>query len=314
MRKIAIIFLFFIFAVSSLLFARESEVELKTYLSDMNKIVIRVEEAIRNLSMKILPAKNVAEQMEIAIEKFEALKPPSMFSKDHQDMLSAFKDLRDGFKLLSDRERDRSVGLVKKGAAIFKKAAISIKTTAEKEGLIPQRPISREAVKPILPSQTPSIIAGTSPTPSPHISSPGIKRESMTSAEDVSTDFSLDDISDFQVIPQVPSTGISMLGQAASPIMFIATGNIASIESRGDNFVVGLNDFSGNSLSFEFDSKTSRVIKDNKAIDITALDIGKPSYVFYTKKDDVNKVVFISILKPEDADALKKKTESAPLR
>ena len=121
MKRIFFTLLFFIFVISFSLFAKESGIELKSYLSSMNMIVIQVEEAMRNFSMKILPAENAAEQLDDAIEKFEALKPPSLFSEDHHNILSSFKDLRDGLKLLSDGERDKSVKLIKRGADLCRR-------------------------------------------------------------------------------------------------------------------------------------------------------------------------------------------------
>jgi len=201
MKKMFPVIVFCVFALSVNLFAFESQDELKAYLSDMNKIVIEVEEAMRNLSMKILPAKNASEQISGAIEKFEVLAVPGLFSKDHSDMLSAFRTIRDGLKLFSENEKEESVKLVREGAALLKEAAISIKTKAEKEGLIPARPKTSEAPKPILPSQTPSVIAGTSPTPSPLISSPGIEREFITTGTfQSSSEINLQDIPDSPVL------------------------------------------------------------------------------------------------------------------
>ncbi len=200
MRKTFPVILFCIFTLSMHLFAAESQDELKNYLSSMSRIVIEVEEAMRNLSMKILPAKNAMEQISGAIEKFELLNAPSLFLTDHNDMLSAFKSIRDGLKLFSENEREESVRLVREGAALLKHAAISIKTNAEKQGLIPVRSKTNRGTRPILPSQTPGIIAGTSPTLSPHIASPEIKSEFMTTgAGRPSAGISLKDIPDTTV-------------------------------------------------------------------------------------------------------------------
>ncbi|MBU4312181.1 MAG: hypothetical protein KJ706_05650 [Candidatus Omnitrophica bacterium] len=200
-KKMFPVIVFCAFALSVNLFAAESQDELKKYLSDMNKIVIEVEEAMRNLSMKILPAKNAVEQISSAIEKFEVIIAPQLFSKDHAHMLSAFKTIRDGLKLFSENEKEESVRLVREGAALLKETAMGLKTKAEQHGLIPVRPKTVEATKPILPSPTPSAIAGTGPTPSPRISSPVIESEFVTPEAPLSSiEINLDDIPDSPVL------------------------------------------------------------------------------------------------------------------
>lgn len=201
MRKIISVLVLCVLALSVNLFALESQDELKAYISGMNKIVIEVEMAMRNLSMNILSPKNATEQMSTAVEKFEALTAPQLFSKDHASMLSAFKTMRDGLKLFSENEKEESRRLMKEGAALLKETAMSIKTKAVKEGLIPAQPKTGDASRPILPSQTPGVIAGTSPTSSPRISSPEVERELITTGTSrSSSEINLQDIPDSPVL------------------------------------------------------------------------------------------------------------------
>jgi len=150
MRKIFLSALACIFIVYGALSAQENQDEPKKYLSDMNRIVIEVEEAVRNVGLKILPPRNASEQIAASIEKFKVLAPPKLFSEDHNALLSAFEYLRDGLKLFSENQNEKASELVRKGGAVFQTAARSIKATAEREGLIPAKPKEHELVKPEL--------------------------------------------------------------------------------------------------------------------------------------------------------------------
>lgn len=295
--------------IAQIVFAKESQEELKAYLSDMNRIIINVEEAMRNLSMKILPAKDAAEQISASIEKFEILKPPSIFSKDHNSMLSAFKSIRDGLRLLSGGEREESVALVKEGAAFLKNAAINMKTIAEREGLIPARP--SEPTKPILPPQTPGPIAGISPTPSPHIASPDIQSDFITQQTKTSAGIDLGDIPDTASIPRVPSSSTAPLQKTDLSAMLAAVGKIISIDAHGDYFIVGLGDDFGNKLEFGLKPERCGIMIDNKIVSINEIDKGMDSYILYSQSGDRNEAKFITILKPEDVVSFKKSIESS---
>jgi len=313
MKKIFFIILISIFIIPATLSAAESEKELKTYLTEMNKIVIEVEEAMRNLSMKILPAKNATEQISGAIEKFEVLSAPSLFSADHNSMLSAFKTIRDGLKLFSENEREESIRLVREGAALLKKAAISLKTKAEEQGLIPVRPKTGKTSRPILPSQTPTVIAGISPTSSPRISSPGIEGEfRIAGAGQSSVEINLEDIRDSAKIATIPRMKVDA-GQGMSlPSLLTAAGEIVSIEKSKGYFILGIKDASGNISKINFNPKISSILKNNKIVDIGQITKGEYSYVLYTQTQGKNQAVFVNILKAEDIDAFKNAIKAAP--
>lgn len=289
--KIVVLFSFFM--VSGQALARESDDELKAYLSSMNKVVIEAEEAMRNFSMKILPAKNAAEQITAVIQKFEVLRAPSIFLKDHNSMLLAFKTIRDGLELLSKEEREKSVELVRQGAALLKEAAVGIRTTAENRDLIPVRPKTFEPAKPILPSQLQSVIAGTSPTPSPNISAPVIETGVMET-EQQSAASGID-------LESIPTSKQVIEPNANSPLMFTTAGEIMSIVPFQDHFLMEIKDASGNKLEISLDSQTTNVLKDNKTIDISQIKKGDHSYIVYTKANNANQALFINLLKPEDA-------------
>lgn len=140
MKKICLSMLCFVMILSPVAFAAETADEMKTYLSDMNKIVVTIEMTMRNLGGSILPVKNAIEQFAGAIEKFEALKPSLTFSKEHYSMLDSFKTIRNGLELLSTGDRDKANEIVKKGAALLKESAMNMKKIAEEKGLIPVKP------------------------------------------------------------------------------------------------------------------------------------------------------------------------------
>lgn len=312
MKKIFLFIFCPIFIVSSALFATESNDELKAYLSDMNKIVIEVEETMRNLSMKILPAKNAAEQISTAVEKFKTLKSPLIFSKDHDNMLLSFKIIRDGLELLSMAEMDKARELVMSGAALLRDSGVSVRKIAEREGLIPARPETSETTKPILPSQTTSVIAGTSPTSSPPVFSTQIERDLVIEEVKASAGIKLKDIPDSASISTIPP-GKPVTGQdPQSSLMLTATGEIASIEPRGDNFVIELEDASGNTLTIELNPQLSKISKDNKIVGASEINSGDSLYILYSKHSGRNQAIFISILKPEDVNALENLIESNP--
>lgn len=301
MKKISLFILFFIFILASIGLAKESEEELRTYLSDMNRIVIVVEDAMRNVSMNILPAKNAAEKISSSIEKFEVLKAPSIFLKDHNNMLTAFKFMRDGLKLYSESEREKSVALVKEGAVFFKNAGLSIRTIAEQEGLIPVRPKPSEATKPILPPITPApiAIAGISPTPSPHISSPDIETGIVIGEGDLSSGINL--------MGTTYTTSIT----AASTSLLAVIGKIVSIDRDGDYFRVAVEEDSGEMLKFDVKQGECSIIIDNKPASIDRIDKGMDSCILYDQSTDKNQAKSITILKPEDVALFKRSIESA---
>ena len=290
MKKIFLYTLIYVLVVSVVSFAEESQDKLKKYLGDMNRIVIEVELTMRNMSLNILMPESAVGKVTSSIEKFEALVPPSVFSKDHSAFLSALKTMRDGLKLFSEGEREKSVDLIKKGGRVFKGAAINIKTIAEKKGLIPPRPKSKQTAKPILPPQMLSVSAGPSPTLSPHIASPGIERDFITTESEGVTDIDLGDITDIASMP-------SMSG-AQLPVALTIAGEIVSMKPVEDHFIVGLKDDSGNILEITLRPGVCTILKDNNIAGIDQVVKGASSYILYTKSDNKNHAALINILKP----------------
>lgn len=279
MRKISLFIFSCIFIISSAAFAQESKDRLKSYLSDMNRIVIEVEAAIRNVSMNALLAKNAIEQLAASIEKFNTLKPPSVFAADHNKMLSAFKTLKEGLKLLSESKREKSAELVRSGAELLKDAAIGIRRTAEEQGLVAARARTVESAKPILPP-----IAGASPTVSPHIASPGVEGEFIktNNASSVNPDVTLGDMPNAVAVASIPD----------NTNVLIVEGKIISIGPS-----IELEDKPGSRLRLDFSPEASHILKDNKIVGIEDLSIGETVYIMYTQENDKKQIVFIRALK-----------------
>lgn len=289
MKKMLLLASVYFFVIATFVFAEESQEELKAYLSDMSKIVIEVEWAIRNLSIKIFSPKNTAEQISASIEKFQILKVPSMFSKDHNKMLSGFKNMRDGLELLAGGENEKSVIMVREGATFFKKAAISIKNIAEREKLIPSSPRASDSRKVILPPQASPSIVGTSPTPSPHIASPDIK-------------------SAFIARGTVSSNEVSLSGIPA-PVTLIAMGEIVTIKPSRDYFVIKVKDNAGKTIEMDLKPQSCSIMEDNNIVGVSEINKGTTVYVLYSRYGKKNQATFVGILKPEDAEGFNESIE-----
>jgi len=290
MKKIFLVSLCFIFLSATAAISQESQDVLKKYLSDMNRIFIEVEEAMRNLSMRFLTSETAAEQIAKAIEKFEPLKSPGMFASDHENMLLAFKTIKNGLELLKT-DKEKAGEIARKGAALLKEAALNMKAMAEKENLIPEQPKRPETTKPILPSQTPAMIAGTSPIPSPHIASPEIDNEVMAVRTNSSKGVNIADIS-------VSST------VSGAPVVLSAGGKIVSMKPQGDYFIIKIKTDHGNELEIDVRPSACNILKGNKLVSIDELKKGTAAHIVYTKNADRNQAAFINILRPEDIEAL----------
>lgn len=270
MKRFFFLVLFLVF-FTSVVFGKDaddSDADLKMYLSDMNKVFIGIEETIRNFSIRMMPPETALKQIVEGIKKFQELKAPPLFSKDHYDMLASFELMREGFKLLSEGKKDQSVALVRKGADLLKETALRIKATAERKGLIPVRQTSNGANKPILPPQPVSLVPGVTPTPSPHIASPDL--------------------------------GSVAINDNTRPGKLFITGKIISVESREDYLVMTLKDNSGSSVSIDVNPRQCNIMKDNNAVKADEIKEDGLCYIAYTENNKKNQAAFVLILNPEE--------------
>jgi hypothetical protein len=299
MRKLFLLTLSGIFIIYGLALAAGNQDEAKKYLSDMGKVIIDAEEAIRNVSMKILPPKDASEQIASSAEKLKLLKPPGLFSKDHYKMLMAFESLKDGLKLFSKGENEKAKELVRKGASLLKEAAVSIKAIAEKEGLIPVKPKSAEPAKPLILTQSPSA-PGIPSIPGPNISSPEIKKDSIVKENSASMGVNLSSIPAVTVVPSMPPANQNM--------MLAIAGKVVSISSMEEHFLVMLKDDSENKIEIHVKPLMCNILKDNKKIELKDVNPGDVVYVVYTQNNNTNQALFMHVLQPEEVKAFKNTT------
>lgn len=303
MKRFFLLALFLVFFIPGAAFGKdagESDAELKTYLSDMNRVFIEIEETIRNFGIKMMPPNVASKQITEGIKKFKELKAPSLFSKDHGLMLSAFESIRDGMQLLSEGEREKSVTLVRGGASALKEAAINIRTIAEKRSLIPPRPVDN---KPILPPQAASPILGVTPTPSPHIASPGVDDSVMVGDATSSAQMiNLSGIKDAPGLPQVPASNAVVFKGENLSSPFTMTGEIVSVKPQGNSFLVTLKDNLGAAQSVDINPQQCSVIKDSKIVSADEIKKGNFCHVLYAEDGGRNQAAFMVILKPEEVD------------
>lgn len=310
MKKMFLLISVYFFVIATFVFAKESQEELKAYLSDMNKIAIEVEGAIRNLSIKIFSPKNTAEQISASIEKFQILKVPSIFSKAHNTMLSGFKNMRDGLELLARGENEKSVIMVREGATFFKKAAISIKNIAESEKLIPHSPRASDSKKAILPPQTLPSVAVASPTPSPHIASPDMESVFIANETVFSSEVNLSGIPDVATIPEISSTNIAQMEKRPLPAILVAMGEIATIKPHMDYFVIKVKDNAGKMIEMDLKPQSCSIMRDNNIVGVSEINKGTAVYILYSRDGKKNQATFIGILKSKDAEGFNKSIES----
>ncbi|MDP8230629.1 MAG: hypothetical protein P9L93_05955 [Candidatus Gorgyraea atricola] len=298
MKKLLLIVLVCFFIIPTVVSAKESQEELKTYLTQMHRIVMEVEAAIRMISLNPLVSESVTGQISRSIEKFENLKSPVVFSTDHNSMLTSFKLIRDGLTfILKPNKKQESVDLVKKGADLLRKAAMNIKTRAEQEGLIPEKTTSTTSKKTSLPSQAPSMIAGTPPMPSPHIASPQIETILTTTTIKPSASIS---VSDTAGVSAIPAIKVDSQGGSDQPAVLAAIGEIASVKSQEDYFIVEILDNNGNSLEVDITPGQSTILKNHISANPLDITTGSSVHVLYTQKDNRNLAGFVNILGSTD--------------
>lgn len=260
MKKILLLVLVCVFIIPTVVSAKESQEELKTYLAQMQRIVMEVEAVIRMLSLNPLVSESVAGQISKSIKKFEDLKSPAIFSKDHNSMLSSFKFIRDGLMSISnvDKKKESTV-LVKKGADLLRTAAMNIKAKAEQEGLIPDKTTSAAPKRPI---------------PSPASIS----------------------VSDTTSVFAVPAVKVDSQGDPDQPAVLTAIGQIVSVKSQEDYFIVEILDNNGNKLEVDITPGQSTVLKDHISANPLDITTGSSVHVLYTQKDNRNLAGFVNIV------------------
>lgn len=125
-----------VFAFCSVCYSQDKREEIKQYLAKVNPILINVQITSRNISQKLLSLDAAIKQMREYLVQLQVIKPPDFMAKQHKMILLSFQKMKAGFYLLSERDRTKSIPLVRKGAELLRIAAKDIVDFAKKEGLI----------------------------------------------------------------------------------------------------------------------------------------------------------------------------------
>jgi len=136
MNKFLVVLLVAVFSFSNFAYSVDEKEEAKEYIEKANPIIMNVDTAYRQVSLKVLPLEKGAKKMQGYIDSLSALKPPELMKRQHDMMLLAFKQLRMGYLLLSKGHRSIAIKLVRKSGDLLKLAVKDIKDFVKKEGLV----------------------------------------------------------------------------------------------------------------------------------------------------------------------------------
>ncbi|MBC8473580.1 MAG: hypothetical protein H8D54_02075 [Candidatus Omnitrophica bacterium] len=132
------------FCFSNIVYAVGEKEEAKEYLEKLNPILSQIDEAYRNVALKVLTLEIGASKIKELINSLNSLTPPEFMEKQHKMILLALKKMEAGFRLLARNDRSHAVSMVKRSADLLKMAVNNIIAFGKKEGIIKEQTVDKQ--------------------------------------------------------------------------------------------------------------------------------------------------------------------------